>query len=143
MARVLIDLYSLERQATVRHLIPYGSELEPLFRRGPGEVEGWRKLVDALERVLNEVVEIKARQWWTSDDARFRAGERVRVLPHPNFPAEATGTVAASLPPRRVRPGVLYRVKFDEPQVNANVGSPQPEADILEEYLQPLSSGIT
>jgi len=139
IARIMIDLYSLDRLVTVKYLIPHGSELEPIFGRTPAEATGWRMLVDTLKRNLDEVVEIKERKWWRSEDARFRTGQRVRMVGDPNFPATATGTIGASPPPRRVRPGVVYYVHFDEPQINQHVGESYESADVLEESLQPIA----
>jgi hypothetical protein len=139
IVRLVIDLYSLDRLVTVKYHVPKGSELETELARGPAQAEGWKRLVDTLKRNLDEIVEIHERQWWTPDQARFTVGERVRLVEHPNFPVGATGRVAASPGPRRVRPGVLYRVWFDTPQVNRHNGEPYHEADVLEEHLQPLS----
>lgn len=138
LARITIDLYSLERLVTVKYLVPQGSELESIFMRTPEEVASWRTLVDTLKRNLDEMVEIKERQWWRPEDARFTAGQRVRMSGGPNFPAPAAGTVAISPPPRRVGPGVVYRIQFDEPQVNRHTGEAYPSADVLEAFLEPL-----
>jgi hypothetical protein len=138
IARITIDLYSLDRLVTVSCHIPPGSELEPLFGRGPQEVTGWRMVVATLKRNLGEIVDIKERRWWRSEDARFKAGQRVRMAGNPNFPTPAVGAIAES-PPRRVGPGVLYRIQFDEPQVNRHNGKSYPYSDVLESFLEPLS----
>lgn len=138
IARLVIDLYSLDRQVTVKYLIPYGSELAAIGRRGSAQVEAWQRLVSTLKRNLDEIVEIHARRWWTADQARFTSGARVRLIDDPNFPTDATATIAPSPGPRRVGPGVLYRVLFDEPQVNRHNGRSYAEADVLEPHLEPL-----
>jgi hypothetical protein len=95
-------------------------------------------LADALKRDLDEVAAFWAQTWWSPHDARYRAGDRVRVLPHQEVAAEATGTIAASPPPRMTRAGVIYWVEFDEPQIDANEGRARSGGYILEERLQPL-----
>ena len=62
----------------------------------------------------------------------------MRLTDDPNFPTEAIGTIAASPSPRRVGPGVLYHVMFDEPQINRHNHEAYAEADILEGHLHLL-----
>ena len=138
IARIVIDLYGLERLVTVHYLIPEGSEVAPLFRPGPTEAEGWKVLVSTLTRNLDEIAEIHARKWWTPEQARFKVGARVRVVGDPNWEGDAFGTIASSPGPRLVGPGVVYRVTFDELQVNRHDKQPRPAADVLEDYLRPL-----
>jgi hypothetical protein len=134
----MIDLYSLDRVVTVKYLIPQDGELGSHFGHGPEEVQGWRMLVETLKRNLDEVVEINERRWWRPEQARFKAGDRVRMVGRPNFPTPVTGTIAASPLPRRIQQGVLYRIQFDEPQVGERAGLFD-HSDALEEFLQPLT----
>jgi hypothetical protein len=141
IARLTIDLYSLDRLVTVRILIPRGSPLESSFTRGPERVTGWRTVVDTLKRNLDEIVAIEGQRWWRPEDARFKAGQRVRVVGDPNFATPASGTIEEFPPPRRVGPGVLYRIRFAEPQVNRNDGEDYASADVLEDFLELLPEG--
>jgi hypothetical protein len=138
IARLVIELYSLERQVAVEYLIPYGSELESMAGQSPTRGEGWKRLVSTLKRNLDEIVEMQIQRWARPEEVKFTSGTRVRILDNPNFRANAMGTIAESPGPRQVRAGVLYRVTVDAPEVNRYDDPSSSEAYILEGHLQPL-----
>jgi hypothetical protein len=139
IARLIIDLYSVEGAATIKLLIPDEGDLEPLFVRGKLEVVGWRTLASALQRALNEIVEQRARKWWSRDEARFVIGQRVRLARPRNLAGQPTGTILPYPPPRRVLPDVVYRVRFDEPLQTVH-GVTVTEGDVLEGEMEPLDT---
>jgi hypothetical protein len=139
IARLIIDLYSVEGAAIIKVLIPDEGDLEPLFVRGKLEVVGWRTLASALQRAVSQIVEQRARKWWSRDEARFVIGQRVRLARPRNHIGQPVGTILPYPPPRRVLPDVVYRVRFDEPQENVHGGT-NTEGDVLEGEMEPLDT---